>query len=121
MFPSKLKIMAALFAGTGLLASSGLFADRVLADKAPPAAKAPKEPKAPALKKAPRASKLDLTPESFPKLQALVKPQDHEWRHLRVHWLTDPVAALKKATAEDKPIVFLYLGGAGYNAPLGVC
>ena len=121
MVPSKLKTMAALVAGTGLLAWAGPLAQPVRADKAPPAARAPSGPKSPARDKAPRASKLDLTPESFPKLQALVKPQDHEWRHLRVHWLTDPVAALKQAAAQDKPLVFLYLGGAGYNAPLGVC
>lgn len=103
MYLTKLKMTAALLAGPVLLASSGLFTQPVLADKPP------------------RASKLDLTSESFPKLHALIKPQDYEWRHLKVHWLTDPVAALKKAAAEDKPIVFLYLGGAGYNAPLGIC
>ena len=30
---------------------------------------------------APDGSKADLTPESFPKLHALIRPQDHEWRH----------------------------------------
>ena len=40
---------------------------------------------------------------------------------LRVEWLTDVTAVRKKATAEDKPIVILYTGGAGYNEPLGVC
>ena len=63
----------------------------------------------------------DLTPESFAKLHALVRPQENEWRHLRVRWLTDVVAARKKAAAEDKPIVICYTGGAGYNEPLGVC
>jgi hypothetical protein len=77
--------------------------------------------KEPPFGKADQGSKLDLTPESFPKLHSLVRPQENEWRHLKVHWLTDPVAALKKAAAEDKPLVFLYLGGAGYNAPLGIC
>lgn len=65
--------------------------------------------------------KVDLTPESFAKLHALVRPQEQEWRHLKVQWLTDVVAARKKATAEDKPIVICYTGGAGYNEPLGVC
>ena len=68
-----------------------------------------------------KAAKLDLTPQSFDKLHALVRPHDDEWRHLEVEWLTDVVAARKKAAAEDKPIVVLYTGGAGYNEPLGVC
>ena len=66
-------------------------------------------------------TKRDLTPESLPKLLALIRPQDNEWRHLKVEWLTDVVAARKKAVAEDKPIVICYTGGAGYNEPLGVC
>lgn len=66
-------------------------------------------------------SKLDLTPASFPKLHALIRPHDNEWRHLRVNWLTDVAAARKKAAAEDKPIVICYTGGAGYNEPLGTC
>jgi hypothetical protein len=66
-------------------------------------------------------SKRDLTPENFPTLHALIRPQENEWRHLKVEWLTDVVAARKKAAAEDKPIVICYTGGAGYNEPLGVC
>ena len=68
-----------------------------------------------------RASKLELTSQSFPKLHALVRPHESEWRHLKVQWLTDVVAARKLAAAEDKPIVICYTGGAGYNEPLGVC
>jgi hypothetical protein len=68
-----------------------------------------------------QTTKLDLTPESFAKLHALVRPQASEWRHLQVQWLTDVVAARKKAAAEDKPILICYTGGAGYNEPLGVC
>src|SRR5947209_6790642 len=71
--------------------------------------------------KAARPAKLDLTPQSCAKLQALIRPQANEWRHLKVHWLTDVVAARKKAAKEDKPIIILYTGGAGYNEPLGVC
>jgi hypothetical protein len=67
------------------------------------------------------ATKLDLTPESFPKLHALVRPQPTEWRHLQVRWITDVIAARRQAAKEDKPIVVLYTGGAGYNEPLGVC
>lgn len=69
----------------------------------------------------PSGSKNDLTPTNFPHLHALVRPHDNEWRHLRVQWLTDVVAARKRAAAEDKPIVICYTGGAGYNEPLGVC
>jgi hypothetical protein len=65
--------------------------------------------------------KLDLTPQSFPQLHSLVRPQGDEWRHLKVQWLTDVVAARRRAAAEDKPIVICYTGGAGYNEPLGVC
>lgn len=68
-----------------------------------------------------RDSKAALTPASFPALHALIRPQEHEWRHLRVEWLTDVVAARRRAAAEDKPLVVLYTGGAGYNEPLGVC
>ena len=66
-------------------------------------------------------SKVDLTPETFAALHSLVRPHVNEWRHLKVEWLTDVVAARKKAAAEDKPIVICYTGGAGYNEPLGVC
>lgn len=76
--------------------------------------------KEPAKKPAP-ASKLDLAAESMPKLFALVRPQDTEWRHLQVQWMTDVVAARKLAAKEDRPLVVLYTGGAGYNEPLGIC
>ena len=81
-----------------------------------PAAVGGAEPKAPV-----PASKLDLTSESASELLALIRPQDTEWRHLRVPWLTDVVAARKLAARDDKPLVVLYTGGAGYNEPLGVC
>ena len=74
------------------------------------------EPKAAAV-----PSKADLTPETFPKLWSLVRPHAGEWRHLKVDWMTDVVAARKRAAAEDKPLVVCYTGGAGYNEPLGVC
>lgn len=67
------------------------------------------------------SSKLDLTPQTFATLHTLIRPHENEWRHLKVEWLTDVVAARKKAAAEDKPIVICYTGGAGYNEPLGVC
>jgi hypothetical protein len=65
--------------------------------------------------------KEQLTPATFARFQALIRPQAHEWRQLRVHWLTDIVAARKKAAAEDKPLLVLRTGGAGYNDPLGAC
>lgn len=68
-----------------------------------------------------RASKQDLTRERLPELLALIRPHEDEWRHLRVRWLTDVVAARKQAAAQDRPIVICYTGGAGYNEPLGVC
>lgn len=71
--------------------------------------------------KAPRAAKLDLTPETFSQVRALVRPQGNEWRHLKIHWFTDIVAARKKAAQEDKPMLFYRTGGAGYNSPLGAC
>ena len=71
--------------------------------------------------KVPRAAKLDLMPETFPRLHELIRPHEQEWRHLKVQWQTDVVAARKKAAAEDKPIIICYTGGAGYNEPLGVC
>ena len=69
----------------------------------------------------PVPSKLDLRPKTFESLHTLIRPHANEWRHLKVDWLTDVVAARKKAAAEDKPIVISYTGGAGYNEPLGVC
>lgn len=66
-------------------------------------------------------SKADLTPRTFPGLHALIRPQPQEWRHLQVEWITDVIAARRKAATEDKPMVVLYTGGAGYNEPLGVC
>jgi hypothetical protein len=68
-----------------------------------------------------RSVREDLAPQTFARLHTLIRPHDNEWRHLRVEWLTDVIAARRKATAEDKPIVILYTGGAGYNEPLGVC
>jgi hypothetical protein len=103
-----------------LAVAAGLFGQQALADP-PPAASSPKGPSTPATGKTRPAAKLDLTPASFPKLRALIRPHDDEWRHLKVNWLTDVVAARKKAAAEDKPIVICYTGGAGYNEPLGVC
>jgi hypothetical protein len=66
-------------------------------------------------------AKDSLTPATVAKFQGLIRPHESEWRHLRVNWMTDIVAARKKAAAEDKPIIVLRTGGAGYNDPLGAC
>ena len=123
MASSKVKERAAIILVAVGLAGSGLLAPQSLAQKPPEVAQAQEPSKLPVLTpdKAPRATKLDSTPESFAKLHALIGPQENEWRHLRVHWLTDVVAARKKAAAEDKPLVFIHTGGAGYNEPLGIC
>jgi hypothetical protein len=71
--------------------------------------------------KAKTGHKLHLTPANAGQLLEVVRPHDDEWRHLKVQWLTDVVAARKRAAAEDKPILICYTGGAGYNEPLGVC
>ena len=71
--------------------------------------------------KGPKPAKHDLTPQSFAGLHRLIRAQDNEWRHLKVHWHTDIVAARKKAAREDKPIIIVYTMGAGYNDPLGIC
>ena len=68
-----------------------------------------------------QGSKADLTAHSFRTVHALTRPQPNEWRHLKVEWITDVIAARRKAATEDKPMVVLYTGGAGYNEPLGVC
>lgn len=120
----KMKIAAAILAAAVFLTGSGWGGQRALAHKPPrPATAEPKIPDRAAASagKADRASKLDLTLESFAKLQAAIRPQGKEWRHLKVHWYTDIVAAHKKAAAEDKPILFFRTGGAGYNDPLGQC
>src|SRR5437016_5394886 len=103
MWLTKFKAIGTALAVATILAGWSLLEQETLADK----------PR--------RASKLDLTADSFPKLHALIRPHDNEWRHLKVEWLTDVAAARKKAAAEDKPIVICYTGGAGYNEPLGTC
>lgn len=120
MWIGKLKATAALVMAAVGLAGSGLLVQQVLASKPAEVAKAADDAKAQSADKE-RGTKADLTPQSFPALFSVVRPQANEWRHLKVQWITDVVAARKKAAAEDKPIVILYTGGAGYNEPLGVC
>jgi hypothetical protein len=67
------------------------------------------------------SAKSGLTPQALAKVHSLIRPQAGEWRHLQVAWMTDVIAVRRKAAQDDKPIVVLYTGGAGYNEPLGVC
>lgn len=121
MWITRPKVAGAAFAVAAGLVGSGLLDSPVLADKPHVVAQEPKEPAARPLDKAHQAAKLDLTPESFANLRLLIRPHENEWRHLKVQWLTDVVAVRQKATAEDKPIIICYTGGAGYNEPLGIC
>jgi hypothetical protein len=59
-----------------------------------------------------------LTPEQFPILHRLIKPQPGELRFHEIPWLIDVWEARKKAAAEGKPI--LVWSGAG-GSPVGVC
>lgn len=118
MWISKLKGIAAMLGVAVGLTGSALFVHQALAERPVAVAQTADTPKpAPEVK----GSKADLTPATFSTLHTLVRPQANEWRHLKVQWLTDVVAARKKAAAEDKPILICYTGGAGYNEPLGVC
>ena len=65
--------------------------------------------------------KNDLTPTTYRQIHSVVQPSDDEWRHMKVNWLTDIVAARKKAAEEDKPIVYRRIGGAGFVNPFGPC
>jgi hypothetical protein len=109
MIPIKQRIAAGILAATVTLAGSGWAVQQALAYKPQLGAKIH------------HASKLDLSPASFATFRELVRPADNEWRHLKVKWITDIVAARKKAAREDKPILIFRTGGAGYNDPLGVC
>jgi hypothetical protein len=121
MWLNKGKAISAIIAVSTGLAGSGLLAHQVPANRPPVAARAPEEPKPPAADESLRPVKVDLKAESFAELHGLIRPHPNEWRHLKVEWLTEVVAARKKAAAEDKPIIICYTGGAGYNEPLGVC
>jgi RNA polymerase sigma factor (sigma-70 family) len=119
----KVKIAAAVLAATVALAGSGWFVQQALAHKptAPAPAKSKSADQAAPADNAAHASKLDLNRENLAKLRAAIQPQGNEWRHLKIHWYTDIVAARKKAAAEDRPILVFRTGGAGYNDPLGQC
>lgn len=98
---AKLKVAAAIVLSVGMAGTGAGVAYQALAER--------------------QGSKADLTPQTFAALHAITRPQPGEWRHLKVEWITDVIAARRKAATEDKPMVVLYTGGAGYNEPLGVC
>jgi len=98
---AKLKVAAAILLSVGMAGTGAGVAYQALAER--------------------QGSKADLTPQTFAALHAITRPQPGEWRHLKVEWITDVIAARRKAATEDKPMVVLYTGGAGYNEPLGVC
>jgi RNA polymerase sigma factor (sigma-70 family) len=98
---AKLKVAAAIVLSVGMAGTGAGVAYQTLGDR--------------------QGSKADLTPQTFAALHALIRPQPGEWRHLKVDWITDVIAARRKAATEDKPMIVLYTGGAGYNEPLGVC
>jgi hypothetical protein len=115
MVQIKLKMAANFFAATiiTMTAHAGWAVPQARAQQ-------PAKPAA-AAGKAFSPSKLELNPETFAKFRELARPADNEWRHLKIKWFSDVVAARKKAAQEDKPILVFRTGGAGYNDPLGVC
>jgi hypothetical protein len=59
-----------------------------------------------------------ITPDTFGKLRALIRPQEGESRWREIDWLTSLHEARVKAAAEGKPILLWSGGGA---PPLGGC
>lgn len=119
-----IKSAATILAASTALAGSGWLVQQALASKPPQPGAGKQNPPAVAAVpagKADRGSKLDLTPETFAAFRDRIRPADNEWRHLKVKWITDVVAARKKAAQEDKPMIIFRTGGAGYNDPMGVC
>jgi len=59
-----------------------------------------------------------ITPETFDKLRALIRPHEGESRWREIDWLTSLHDARARAAAEGKPILLWSGGGA---PPLGGC
>jgi hypothetical protein len=116
-----LPFIATVVALVASLTGGASFVYSGIAGEPPAKVRSPKAKKTHATEKARRPAKVDLTAGNFSQLHKLIRPHDNEWRHLKVNWLTDVVAARKKAAKEDKPIIICYTGGAGYNEPLGIC
>jgi hypothetical protein len=121
LWRTRLTSIATVVAAVTSLTCGALSMHPALADKPPAKVRPPKARNTLAPEKARPPAKLDLTAGNFAQLQKLIRPHENEWRHLKINWLTDVVAARKKAAKEDKPIIICYTGGAGYNEPLGIC
>jgi hypothetical protein len=66
-------------------------------------------------------SKQALTGESMAGLHRLIRLQPGEYRWDEVPWYASAWHARKAAAEQDKPILVLVTGGAGFNDPLGNC
>jgi hypothetical protein len=53
----------------------------------------------------------DLSPASFARLHALIKPLPGESKWAKVPWLTNLAEARKRASAEDRPLLLWRAGG----------
>jgi hypothetical protein len=53
----------------------------------------------------------ELTPASFARLHALIKPRAGESKWAKVPWLTNLAEARKRASAEDRPLLLWRAGG----------
>jgi hypothetical protein len=89
MFVAKLQITTAVVLSVGVLGTD-LLSQGVHAEKAPA-----QQPVA------------AISPDQFDPLVKLILPAEErgETKWLEIPWLTDTLAARKKAAAEDKPIV----------------
>ncbi len=52
-----------------------------------------------------------LTPDQFPKLKALIQPQEKEDKWAEIPWLANLWQARKRAAAEGKPILLWEMDG----------
>jgi hypothetical protein len=93
MFLTKLKIMGAVLALGGLGTVTNLFAQKALAEK-PPARSVSTPAGA-------------ISADRFDPLVQLILPaaERGETKWLEIPWMTDTLAARRKAAAEDKPVV----------------
>jgi hypothetical protein len=84
-----------------LCVAATLLANGIIAASALPSAGAAQLP---GVSESARVIKDALTPETFTKIQATIKPQSGECRWEEIPWLTDLHEARVKAAAEGKPL-----------------
>lgn len=74
-----------------------------------------------AASRAAQETRKTLSPKEFETLHALIRPHagDTNWFH--IPWVDNRSLAREKAARENKPILYVIGGGAGYGNPLGVC